>query len=41
MTKTTATTVCPGCGKPLTHNHPKASVWHLACLMAATAHLRK
>jgi len=38
---------CPGCGKPATpvaplpQHHPNADVWHKACIMATTKHLRE
>lgn len=32
---------CPLCGEPVGNEHPDADVYHLACLMAATEHLRE
>jgi len=32
---------CPICNKPVESNHPEADVYHMACLMEVTKHLRE
>lgn len=37
----TSTQVCPVCGEPVGNEHPNADVYHLACIMEITKHLRE